>query len=187
MSSVPIPPWNADGVLPPINADDPTSLKRSPYLVSLVDLVTRFGITPERCRILNGLVRLRAALHAAGFICGFQWLDGSFLEDVERQDSRAPRDIDVVTFVDIPPEFTMENVPARLLDHDAVKTEYHVDHYLHELSLPIRELVAWAAYWYGVWSHRRTRLWKGYLQIELDPAEDGAAAAVLQTLQEAET
>lgn len=33
--------------------------------------------------MLDGLLRKRAALHAAGLIQGFQWLDGSFLEHVE--------------------------------------------------------------------------------------------------------
>ncbi|MDA1231040.1 MAG: hypothetical protein O2856_09720 [Planctomycetota bacterium] len=28
---------------------------------------------------------------------GFQWLDGSFLEDIELGDGRPPRDLDVVT------------------------------------------------------------------------------------------
>ena len=45
MSRVVIPEWNSQGVLPPINQDFPTNLHdRSPYTVSLTDIVLRFGI-----------------------------------------------------------------------------------------------------------------------------------------------
>lgn len=35
------------------------------------------------------------------------------------------------------------------------------------------------AYWYSLWSHRRDGLWKGFVQVDLDPAQDGDARAVL--------
>ncbi len=45
--------------------------------------------------------------------------------------------------------------------------------YLVELDeLHITDIVAQAAYWYGMWSHRRDQTWKGYLQVDLDPAAD---------------
>ena len=31
----------------------------------------------------------------------------------------------------------------------------------------------------GVWSHRRNQLWKGFVQVDLAPAEDPVAAAML--------
>lgn len=93
-----IPAWNAQGVLPPVGVADPTSTIRSPYVVPLIEVVHRFGTTVERRTILGGLMRYRAALHAIGLVQGFQWLDGSFLEDVEGLESRPPNDIDVVTF-----------------------------------------------------------------------------------------
>jgi hypothetical protein len=90
MSPVAIPAWTADGVLPPINASQPTSPERSPYVVSLTDYVLRFGDTPERRGILDGFLKYRAALHRAGVVQGVQWLDGSFLEHVEVTEGRAP-------------------------------------------------------------------------------------------------
>src|SRR5947209_8232524 len=129
MSTVTIPPWTTAGVLPPVEAEAPTSQNRSPYPVSLVEVVTRFGTSPERRRILDGLIRLRAALHGAGLVHGFQWLNGSFVEDVERVEFRVPRDIDVVTFVDPPTGFTMGEENSARFDHDAVKSEFNVDHY----------------------------------------------------------
>ena len=35
------------------------------------------------------------------------------------------------------------------------------------------------AYWYSMWSHRRDGLWKGFVQVDLDSAQDADARAVL--------
>jgi hypothetical protein len=76
-----IPAWNATGVLPPIRPAAPgNSPDRSPYAVDLVSLIDRFATSQERMNILDGLLRFRAALHGAGMVSGFQWLDGSFKE-----------------------------------------------------------------------------------------------------------
>ena len=73
--TVAIPAWTAEGVLPPINASQPVSPERSPYVVSLADYVLRFGTSPERRAVIAGFLNYRAALHGAGLIHGFQWLD----------------------------------------------------------------------------------------------------------------
>ena len=183
MTTVPIPAWNAHGVLPPVNPDDPTGPDRSPYAVSLTDIVLRFGTSPERNRVLDGWLRYRAALHELGFLRGFQWLDGSFLEEIELLESRPPKDVDVVTFVEPPINFAINTNNQHLFDHDWVKEHHLVDHCFVELNLPGDLLVAQSAYWYGVWSHQRSSLWKGYLQIDLAPDEDETARANL-TLEE---
>lgn len=122
--------------------------------------------------ILLGLLDFRAALHRLGVQEGFQWIDGSFLENIEQLEGRAPRDIDVVTFVPSMASIP-ENEQAAELDHATLKTRFHVDAYFVETDeLSAELLVGISAYWYSVWSHRRTNLWKGYLQISLDPAED---------------
>lgn len=98
-----IPEWNEQGVLPPIRPGaGPTSADRAPYRVSLQQLVTRFAISPERAAILQGFLNYRAALHAAGIIVGFQWIGGSFVEDIETVEGRAPNDMDVVTLCAAP-------------------------------------------------------------------------------------
>jgi hypothetical protein len=179
MPTDPIPGWNARGVLPPIDSVSPTSVSRSPYAVSLLDVVTRFATSPERAQILKGFLNYRAALHAIGLTAGFQWLDGSFAEDIEMLERRNPRDIDVVTFIEVPATF-QPPPQADVLDHDRAKQQFSVDAYFVELNLiPARELPKHATYWYGMWSHRRDQEWKGFLEINLDPAEDGAAAASL--------
>ena len=91
-----IPDWEYAGVLPANEPDDPTSEIRSPYTASLFDLVTRFGSTQPRRRLFRGLLNFRAELHGAGLIHGFQWVNGSFVENVEARDGRSPNDIDLV-------------------------------------------------------------------------------------------
>ncbi|HWO23982.1 MAG TPA: hypothetical protein VNO30_34805 [Kofleriaceae bacterium] len=180
-----IPAWTADGVLPPINVAQPVSPERSPYAVSLTDYVLRFGDTPERRAILDGYLRYRAVLHAAGLVQGFQWLNGSFLEHIETIEGRPPNDIDVVTFYHLPRGASQRQlagkVPA-LTDHALVKSTFHVDAYLVHLGMKPERLAGQSAYWYSVWSHRRSQLWKGFVQVELKPDEDTAAAATLTHL-----
>lgn len=188
MTSVAIPAWTAEGVLPPINAAQPVSPERSPYVVSLTEYVLRFGETPERRTVLRGLLHYRVVLHAAGLVSGFQWLDGSFLEHVERIEGRPPNDVDVVTFYRLPSGISQAQLARRagwageLLDHAAVKRNYHVDGYLVDLGMDPERLTRQSAYWYSVWSHRRNQLWKGFVQVDLALRDDAAAAATLGSL-----
>jgi hypothetical protein len=186
MKRVPIPAWTADGVLPPINASQPVSPERSPYTVSLTDYVLRFGDTPERRSVLDGYLRYRRMLHAAGLVKGFQWLDGSFLERIETIEGRPPNDMDVVTFYHLPSGTSQRQLAAKapeLTDSALVRSTFRVDAYLVHLGMrPPERLASWSAYWYSVWSHRRNKLWKGFVQIELKPDEDAAAVAILASL-----
>lgn len=180
MPAMSVPDWNARGVLPPCDLRSPISGDRSPYEVSLVHVITRFADTPARRAILKGLLDYRAALHQLGLTSGFQWLDGSFTEHVEVIEQRAPNDIDVVSFVHRPLYPLRNPLPKVLADHEYVKQQYRVDGYFVELeTLSPRQLVQQASYWYSMWSHRRDDEWKGYLELNLDPQEDGEAAAVL--------
>ncbi len=183
MSPAAIPAWTAEGVLPPIDVAQPVSVERSPYLVSLTDYVLRFGETAERRKVLDGLLRYRAALHAVGLVSGFQWFDGSFLEHVERIEGRPPNDLDVVTFYRLPPGRSQRDLVAAqsvlFLDLALVKTMYFVDAYHVHLGMAPERLALRSAYWYSVWSHRRNQLWKGFVQVDLAPTEDAAAAATL--------
>lgn len=182
MSVVAIPPWTPDGVLPPVNSAQPVSPDRSPYIVSLTDYVLRFSDTPQRHAVLSGFLEYRAALHAAGLVEGFQWLDGSFLERVELLENRAPNDLDVVTFFRLPVGRSQADILAAnpvLVDHDQLKARYRVDAYLVDLGMKPEQLARRSAYWYSMWSHRRNRLWKGFVQIDLGPLEDASASETL--------
>jgi len=178
MSTVPIPKWNAQGVLPPIDPTGaPTSASaRSPYRTSLVNVVMHFNTTPERVKILEGFLKYRAALHGLGLVRGFQWLDGSMLENIEILEQRAPKDVDVVTFYYLPAGKTQTDImTAGMPVLVNTKDQYKVDAYMVELGSPAETLVERSRYWYSMWSHRRNGLWKGYIEVVLDPAGDEAA------------
>jgi len=184
---VPVPSWNARGVVDPANPSSPTGADRSPYAVSLREFVECFGTTHSRITILQGYLSYRARMHAAGLVSGFQWLDGSFLENIEMLEHRDPKDIDVVTFFDMPPGHNQLSLmagnpglfPTNGAEHDAIKTTHFVDGYSQVLAAPAARLISKATYWYSMWSHRRDMTWKGFFQVDLAPAEDAAAAASL--------
>jgi hypothetical protein len=134
--------------------------------------------------VLDGFIRYRRALHEAGLRKGFQWLNGSFAEDVERVEGRPPNDVDVVTFYELP-EGTTQRVIAeknpQLLNHAGIREKYNVDGYFVSLGSCPDRLVRESIYWYSVWSHRRTMTWKGYIEISLNPTQDQAAWDILRT------
>ncbi|MGQ9365453.1 DUF6932 family protein [Azospirillum sp. ST 5-10] len=143
----------------------------------------RKGTEFSKGRIPEGLLRYRAALHAVGLVAGFQWLDGSFMEDIETLEARSPRDVDIVTFFQLPAGTSQADVLGRhpeLFDHDHLKAIDHVDGYHVGLGIPPIRLVQQSAYWYGVRSHRRNDRWKGFLEVGLAPDRDDDAAAFLK-------
>ncbi|MBF0345640.1 MAG: hypothetical protein HQL06_15610 [Nitrospirae bacterium] len=174
MSTVAIPGWNHQGILPPII--DINTVTRSPYAVLFTDFVLRFGTTPKRQTILSGFMSFRAQLHAAGLVKGFQWINGSFLENIEMIENRDPADVDVVTFFYLPPNKTQKDLNEaypRLFNPVHTKDDYHVDAYFVQLNVDTPEtLVQLSSYWYSMWSHRRNCQWKGYLQIDLSQIDD---------------
>ena len=183
--NISIPAWNSAGVLPPVFPDEKgTSGNRSPYSVDLVSLVEHFATTPERREILDGFLRYRSALHQAGIVSGFQWLDGSFVERVEMLESRAPQDVDMVLFFDLPNGLSQQelfNQQRPLFDQHQIKKEYLVDAYFAILGQPTNSRqVKQIAYWYSIWSHRRNGLWKGFLQVDLNPSQDKEAQELLK-------
>ena len=181
-----VPDWDEEGVIPPVDPNDPTSFNRSPYRTSLVDVIERFGSSPVRRELLSGLLDFRAALHGAGLTRGFQWIDGSFVEDVESSRGRAPWDIDVVTFFYVSERHTEESVDGRfphIFDPSAMKRTFGIDAYLVAMGQnDVKMAVDHAAYWYSLWGHTRRRLWKGFLEVDLDPGEDGSARAALKEM-----
>jgi hypothetical protein len=189
---VTIPAWNPEGLLPPVDAAAPTSANRAPYAVSLADFALRFSTSSNRIEILAGFLNYRAALHAAGLTDGFQWVNGSFMENVEvcPRRKRSPNDVDVVTFFRLPSGTTQAAVaasfpelfPRAQNEHDGLEARFKVDAYLVSLGGRGEQLVDRTAYWYGVWGHQRETLkWKGFLQLDLAPTEDAAARALVAT------
>ncbi len=151
MSTVNIPQWNAHGVLPPINLASPTSLDRSPYNVTLTDLIHRYATSRQRKNILNGFLNFRHELHNLGLVQGFQWLDGSFLENIELIEERSPNDIDIVTFYCLPSnvtQITLLDSNPRLFNSKHTKKDFLVDAYFVQLNTNNNKaLIRNAIYW----------------------------------------
>lgn len=178
---MPIPAFSINGVLPPYigpNGPGGSSEDMSPYIVSSLEVVTTLGSSARRKEILRGWLRYRAALRAIGFNRGFQWLDGSFVED------KNPRDLDVVSFLHKPAEIQDKTQLQNWLtsnkhffDRSDVKTSYDLDHFFVDLSGSPEGIVSTTRYFLGLFSHRRgDDLWKGMLQVNLGSAVDDEAA-----------
>lgn len=171
--------WNNEGVLPPISPGQlGHSPDRSPYSISMKEFVEMFGSSEKRNSIIDGLLKYRKALNQAG-IQGFQWIGGSFVENIEMLEDRPPNDVDVVTFLKLPPGISQEDLFDKfkhLFDTSQTKSLYSVDGYMMVLSEPMEEYhIGLVTYWYSMWSHRRNKTWKGYLKIYLSEEEDHLA------------
>ena len=176
-----IPAFSVSGVLPPHMGDprDPTQV--SPYPSTTEEFVSRYCLTEERASILSGLLDYRQELHSKGISSGFQLLDGSFSENLEATELRAPRDIDVVTFARRPSfaqsneeilNFAIQN--PNIFQPQEVKKAFKCDAYWIDLNVDPLYIVTSTMYWYGLFSHRRDGLWKGMIRIELG-TDDSAA------------
>lgn len=177
---MPIPDFE-DGILPPFIGDGSRAVGR--YLSTPVEMAGRFGGTRERRQLLVGLLDYRAELRGAGLVRGFQWIDGSFVEEIEQTGNRAPRDIDVVTFFHLPAGQTQETLAAAfpaLFRPTEMKRRHAVDaHCVPMDPMKMEELALASAYWESLWSHKRGGQRKGYLLVDLSGGEDEAARRLL--------
>ena len=179
---MPIPNFDANSVLPPHLGDPRLPQELSPYPCSCTELCDRFGTSAERVTILRGLIQLRAELRQHGMTKAFQWIDGSFLEDIEVSEGRPPRDIDVVTFYWSPdPNFTQNLIAAfpDLVNRAAIKANFHTDHFPVDAGFHPQTTIEFTRYWAGLFSHNRNSIWKGMLKIDLDTQPDDLAAEAL--------
>ncbi|TDA45929.1 DUF6932 family protein [Burkholderia pyrrocinia] len=187
-----IPRFNASMVLPPFLGESPTTAATmSPFHASMLEFTQQFATSPERAAILNGLLAYREALRNIGIANAFQWMDGSFVEDVETSRGRAPADIDVVTFGHAPQFADPAAAHGWMTANDGVlnprqtKQNYSCDAYfvdMEKLQQRPHVLVERTRYWFGLFSHQReTALWKGMVQVPLS-SDDDQAAELLQNL-----
>ncbi|MCW8138429.1 MAG: hypothetical protein KIT58_05935 [Planctomycetota bacterium] len=144
----------------------------------MLGFAKRFGGTVERRKTLRGLLALRAQLSALG-LGGYQWLDGSFVEDVERLQSRPPGDVDVVTFValgDATNQRRLLQAAPAVFNSAQAKSTYRVDHYFVPTDVVLGEAQArHVAYWCSMWSHQRvTSRWKGFVTVPLSSNDPDA-------------
>jgi hypothetical protein len=119
---------------------------------------------------------LREQLRNLGFTIQSQWLDGSFVEEIEASEARSPGDIDVVSFVERPAlakgnaqVAAIANANLQVFDPGQSKAQFGCDHYVMDMDAGLS--VEAVCYWNAVFSHRRNGMWKGYVSV----ADEGAA------------
>ncbi len=168
-----LPPFDDEGFLPPHEGERMVRMGScAPYRISLETLTQRFGTTPRRLELCEGLRKHRAALHELGIVTGFQWVGGSFLTVSERE----PSDIDVVTFFAAPPALATRDAlqelsrarPDVFLPTRARET-FGVDAYFVRLKMSHQTFRS-LTLWYALFSHDRpTGRWKGFVELGLAP------------------
>jgi len=184
----PVPEWTAEGIIPAFDYLEPAGFNnRAPYKSDLLELIERFGTSIERCEILRGFLKFREKLHTMGLQKGFQWVNGSFVEDVETIRQRSPSDIDVISFHQYPDQSTVDGWTKHDLqtfNATYTKRTYKVDAYFENLDSASSYLVSRSTYWFGLFTHQKnTFAWKGCLQISLEPRNDSDAVELLTDIE----
>jgi hypothetical protein len=183
---MPIPAFDHNYVLPPHLGNPTTPSELSPYECTSLEFCQRFSTSPERREILSNFLRFRGLLRANGLIQAIQWLDGSFLEDIESQKQRAPRDLDLVTiFWEYDDQFqdTLFKQFPEFGNSQLSKQNFKLDHYPFDAGFDPLLTVDLSRYWAQLFSHNRDGVWKGMLSIPLDtPDDDARAVEYLQNL-----
>lgn len=187
-----IPSNTHDGVLPPFIGESPhITANVSPYRADLSEVVLKYSTSDERIDILKGLVAYRNALRKAGITVGYQWIDGSFVEDCENIRGRAPSDIDIITFAIRPIENTDDwrnfiRTRPDLFDPATTKALYKCDAYFIDLATNPFNIVNQVRYWFGLMSHQReSYLWKGMIEVLLSGSDNEAEELLEQGVENA--
>jgi hypothetical protein len=172
---MPIPNFDYNFVLPPHLGNPTSGSDLSPYRSSTLEFCKHFSTSQERITILKQYLNFRQKLTDHGIIHGFQWLDGSFLENIEVRESRPPNDLDLVTFYGgLTPEQqqqVMESFPD-FADPILSKKNYMLDHYAVDYMFHPEVTVEQTRYWLQLFSHNRIGVWKGMLRLPLNTQED---------------
>ena len=178
-----IPAFGPSGVLPPFLGANPAARAQcSPYATTTAEIVGRFGTSQDRIIILRGLLDYRAALASVGIVQGFQWIDGSFVEDCETIRQRPPGDVDVITFAWRPGGYTdlSDWSPfvfqhSDFFDADRTKAIFKCHAYYIDLNKPPNLIALDTTYFNSLFSHQRdSMLWKGMLALDLN-SDDSVA------------
>ncbi|HTB03395.1 MAG TPA: hypothetical protein VK804_23245 [Bradyrhizobium sp.] len=189
---MPVPAFDARGLLPPfLGANSAIAPSRSPYPSLMTELVSMLGGTPERCNLLFSLLKYRSLLHSFGYVDGVQFIDGSFVENVETREGRDPRDIDIFSFLIRPVQYH-GNDPlwqstgfaqwtGEIVNQSLNKQRYQLDTYAIAVDQagPL-QLMNETIYWYSLFSHKRvTQEWKGFVAVPLNASDDQTALSAI--------
>jgi hypothetical protein len=188
---LPLPHFDARGLLPPISGGDDTNSDRSPYFCTMTELCSAMGSSDHRKLLLRNLIDYRAVIASDDFIDGVQFINGSFVENIELTEGRDPNDIDVFSILMPPQKYV--NAPAlwqsngiafwqnEIADNPKNRVRFSLDVYglivnVANLGLFLRQ----SLYWYSLFSHKKSsREWKGFVAVPLNVIDDQTALAVL--------
>lgn len=153
-----------------------------------MELVARFRTNDPRKALLRGLIAYRQHILSDGYDQGFQFINGSFVEDVEAIRGRPPGDIDVMSFLVRPQKYVGDQSAwetvgkqfwlTEVRGRAANRARFSLDTFAALLDeANYRNFT----YWHGLFSEqKRTFAPKGYIVINLDPVADRAALANLE-------
>lgn len=182
-----IPIFDHNGVIPPFLGNPAHGSNQiSPYLTTSLELCQRFAISSQRIDILRKFLAFRTEMRRFG-ISGFQYLDGSFMEDIENSSlNRPPNDLDLLTFFRPVTPIQEANILANFtdfVDRTNCKLNYSLDHMLINLGGDPISLVEFTRYYIQLFTHNRSNIWKGMLKLEVGIAnEDDDANNFLMSL-----
>lgn len=184
---MPIPAFDHNNVLPPHLGNPAVKTDLSPYLCTILEICNRFSTSPNRIEILKKFVAFRLRINNLGIVDGFQWLDGSFFEDIERSESRPPNDMDVVTFyrgLSSPDPAKIISSFPEFASPVLSKSSYQLDHYAVDYSHSPDTTVEQTRYWIQLFTHKKmTGIWKGILKLPLNtPVDDQQAQNYLTSI-----
>lgn len=181
-----IPKFDHNNVIPPHLGNPTQKNDLSPYHCTTLELCKTFATSKERIEILSGLLSFREKMNLLGVKQGFQWIDGSFTENIEVSEKRAPRDLDLVTFfggITIENQQTIVEQFTEFADSQTAKQTYKLDHYAVDYCYSPDVTVESARYWIQLFSHNRLGVWKGILRLELNtPDIDAESIEYLKKL-----
>jgi hypothetical protein len=128
-----------------------------------------------------------------GYADGVQFVDGSFVENVESREGRDPGDIDLFSFLVRPLHYRTNAAlwattgfaewTREIADRNRNKMRFGLDTYAIAIDqFRALGLIDETMYWYSLFAHKRiTHDWKGFVRIPLNPADDVAARTALLT------
>jgi hypothetical protein len=186
-----LPPFDIRGLLPPVNDVNEIGADRSPYFCSMTTLCSALGTSDHRKWLLRNLINYRSLIASDDYIEGIQFIDGSFVEDIEKTEDRNPNDIDVFSILIPPAKYGNANnlwkttgikfFVDEIIDNTKNKSRYNLDCYGVLLGQQnYIDFLKSAVYWYSLFSHKKvSREWKGFVAVPLNANDDLAALATL--------
>lgn len=172
---MPIPNFDHNHVIPPHIGDPRLRTDVSPFECTTLELCQKFSTSAERIIILKNFLQFRNVMHSCGVTTGFQWLDGSFLENIEISELRSPRDLDVVTFfggLTILEQKGIKLIFPEFGSPSLSKNNFLLDHYAVDYCYDPNVTVEQTRYWLQLFTHKRNGIWKGMLKVQLNTLKD---------------